>query len=151
MSRKIICIIAALALCPILVGCDSEDREIKIIHEIHNESNESNEKNNIVDNRVDNQQTIYVERNSYDYIIPDSSTRYLTRAELSVYTPDELSYIRNEIFARHGYVFNMDKYANYFGCKSWYYPDYSYNGNYSVLNKVEVANIELLKDREGIN
>lgn len=156
MSKKIMCIIAVLAMFPLLVGCDTDDKEIQITNEIHTESTENkNIENNqpevvIVDRTVNTPQTIYVENVSYDYIIADSSTRYLSWSELSVYTVEELSYIRNEIFARHGYVFQTPKYANYFRSKSWYVPNYYYDGSYSALNSIEIANIELIKDMEGL-
>ena len=155
MRKRIICIVTALSIFPLLIGCNRTDKEIKVVHEIHTESNENRKENEnhqvnyVVDNRDNPSQIVYVQKN-YDYIIPDSNIRYLSRAELSGYSIDELSYIRNEIFARHGYVFSMAKYANYFSSKSWYVPNYSYNGNYSVLNNIEVSNIELLRDMEGI-
>lgn len=31
--------------------------------------------------------------------------------------------VRNEIFARHGYVFKTEKYRECFGKKKWYRPD----------------------------
>ena len=85
---------------------------------------------------------------SSNYIIYDSNSRYLSASELSYYTSEELGYIRNEIFARHGYVFNKSKYNNYFSSKSWYYPDYSYSGNLSTLNSYESYNVELIKSLE---
>ena len=39
------------------------------------------------------------------YIIPDSNTRALTEGELWAYTREALRYIRNELLARHGYIF----------------------------------------------
>ena len=87
------------------------------------------------------------EDDSSEYIIPDSDTRYLTRSELSGYSSDELAYIRNEIFARHGYIFEKSKYRNYFSSKSWYEPDSSFNYEYD-LNKIEKANVDLIKSME---
>lgn len=89
---------------------------------------------------------------NYDYyddyqIIPDSSSRKLTRSELSGYSLETLGYIRNEIYARHGYVFQKDKYKEYFGSKSWYVPNYSFNSN--DLNSIEKYNVQLIKEMEG--
>ena len=39
------------------------------------------------------------------YLIPDSDTRRLTEDELWQWDRESLSFIFNEIFARHGYVF----------------------------------------------
>ncbi len=96
-----------------------------------------------------NDTSSYPSYNSYnEYIIYDSDCRYLSASELSYYTSEELGYIRNEIFARHGYVFKQTKYKNYFNSMSWYYPDYSYSGNLSTLNSYEYYNVELIKDLE---
>ena len=94
-----------------------------------------------------NNSNSYYNYNSNEYIIPDSDSRYLTRSELSRYTKTDLGYIRNEIFARHGYVFEKAKYRNYFLSKPWYTPDYSFNYEYD-LNRVEKANVDLIKELE---
>ena len=105
-------------------------------------SSSNNTSNRVVVNRSSNYNS------SSGYIIPDSDTRYLTRSELSGYTKSDLAYIRNEIFARHGYVFTKSKYRNYFGSKSWYYPDPYFPDDESMLNNVERANIHLIKSME---
>ncbi len=52
---------------------------------------------------------------------PFFSKKLATFGQLSNYSKEQLKYIRNEIFARHGYIFTpggeMDK---YFSTKSWY-------------------------------
>jgi len=83
------------------------------------------------------------------YFIVDSDSRYLTETELSAYTYEELSFIRNEIFARYGYVFKKDKYINYFSEKSWYTPDSTFQGNEEDFNDYEIKNIELIKSLES--
>jgi len=83
------------------------------------------------------------------YFIVDSDSRYLTETELSAYTDEELSFIRNEIFARYGYVFKNDKYANYFSEKSWYTPDSTFQGNEEDFNDYEIKNIEIIKSLES--
>ncbi len=86
-----------------------------------------------------------------DYIIEDSSTRYLTKEELSKYSEKQLAYIRNEIFARNGYIFDTEAYSNYFYDKSWYKPNPEFSGNESELNDVEKSNVALIKKLEGNN
>ena len=82
------------------------------------------------------------------YLIEDSDYRYLSRAELEDYTLKQLAYIRNEIFARHGYIFEKEEYYDYFSSKSWYYPDYWFTGEESEFNDYELENIKLIKDVE---
>ena len=93
--------------------------------------------------------------NSADYIIADSDSRQLTAAELSIYTKEELGYIRNEIYARHGYKFSTAEYAEYFGSKSWYTPLYDANEFQTRMNEgkdsfnfYEQANIMLVYELE---
>lgn len=83
------------------------------------------------------------------YIIGDSSSRALNEAELSKYSKSELAYIRNEIFARNGYVFNNPTYANYFSGKSWYNPNPNFGGNEGNLSAVERSNVELIRKVEA--
>lgn len=84
-----------------------------------------------------------------DYIIYDSDSRVLTKDELGLYSKDELAYIRNEIFARYGYVFKEEPYKSYFSNKSWYQPDYSIGADTDVLNSVEKQNVSLIKEMEN--
>lgn len=87
--------------------------------------------------------------NSSDgYLFPGSDTRYIDPEELSGCSDSQLAYIRNEIFARHGYIFQTDKYNNYFGSKTWYYPNSYTTDNVNDLNAYEKYNVELIKSLE---
>ena len=84
-----------------------------------------------------------------DYIIWDSNIRYLTDAEVSALSLQQLNYARNEIYARRGYIFQSQELRDYFGSKYWYYgtiPASQFTA--SVFNSYEQANIELLKKYE---
>ena len=59
-----------------------------------------------------------------DFIFPDSNSRYLSYDEVYAKNQQELSYARNEIFARHGRKFKSADLQSYFGSKSWYTPLY---------------------------
>lgn len=97
---------------------------------------------------------IYAVRNndSYagsEYIFYDSDSRYLTDAEVNSLSCQMACYAKNEIYARHGRMFNSQELRNYFNSKNWYFGTISpENFSSSVLNKYEVANIEALKNRE---
>jgi hypothetical protein len=82
------------------------------------------------------------------YILPDSSTRYLADSEVSSLSKDQLALARNEIFARHGYVFQTQKYADYFNSKSWYVQNPSFSGNFEDLNTYEQYNVQLIQKYE---
>lgn len=111
----------------------------------------------INNSKEEKKQDIYIYNNNdsnydvygYDYyIIPDSSTRYLTKSELYGYDKYTLALIRNEIFARHGYIFKNNEYKNYFSSMPWYHPDSSFNGTLNELNSIEKYNVELIKGLE---
>ena len=84
------------------------------------------------------------------YSIPDSSTRYLTRSELEVLNADQLRFVRNEIYARHGRIFTSDDLRTYFESQSWYHgtiqPE---NFTDDMLNEIERANVRLITEIES--
>lgn len=85
----------------------------------------------------------------YSYIIEDSYCRYLTDEELKKYNKDTLALIRNEIYARHGYIFQTEPFKSYFNSKEWYIKDSRFKGADSELNDYELKNIYLIKRLEG--
>lgn len=84
-----------------------------------------------------------------DYIIPDSSSRYLSLTDLRGLSKDQLRLARNEIYARHGRKFQSQELQDYFNAKSWYRgtiePD---QFNEKMLNSYEKENIKLIKSME---
>ena len=95
-----------------------------------------------------NDESVYTGCGESYYIIPDSSSRYLTKEELYQYDKSSLGFIRNEIFARHGYVFKNRDYRNYFTSMPWYLPDSKFKGTLKELNPVEKHNVELIQSIE---
>ena len=77
------------------------------------------------------------------YILPDSATAYLTEQDLSGMSAKKLTYARNEIYARHGYVFQSPELNSYFEKKAWYKADSSFDG--TTLTDVEKENVEFIK------
>lgn len=79
---------------------------------------------------------------------PIASNRVLTQNDLIQMSKSELQIMRNEIFARYGYVFQsggqMDR---YFRNTNWYRPQYS-NVD-SRLSQIERKNIELIQQYEN--
>ena len=59
------------------------------------------------------------------YVLPDSSTRLYSADELSGLSDWELYVARNEIYARHGRMFQKQDLQDYFNSQSWYTPLYS--------------------------
>lgn len=89
---------------------------------------------------------------SGDYVLPDSDTKLLTDADVAGLSAYDLYLARNEIFARHGRMFENEDLKAYFESKDWY------NGTISPqefdaditsrLSDVEQANIEMIKKYE---
>lgn len=46
---------------------------------------------------------------------------YISWLDLAPYTPDEIGYIRNGVYALSGKIFKTKKYADFFGAQSWYH------------------------------
>ena len=77
---------------------------------------------------------------------PQASERFLTASDLQYLSKEELKIMRNEIFARHGYIFQTQVMKTYFQNQSWYSPQHS-NVN-SLLTNIEQKNIALIQSYE---
>ena len=83
------------------------------------------------------------------YILYYSDRRYISASEISWLSLQELNYARNEIYARHGRLFQSQELTDYFEQKNWYwgyiapeqFPQY-------VLNDYENANVTALQNEE---
>lgn len=83
-----------------------------------------------------------------EYILPESSDRYLEKYELPV-TKSRLRIARNEIFARYGRIFKDKELQQYFESTSWYEPSVKPEEfNENVLNKFEKYNVALIAEAE---
>lgn len=85
-----------------------------------------------------------------DYLLPNSDVEYLTEADISGLSREELCFARNEVFARHGRMFNTPQIAAYFEGKDWYHPTIpAAQFDDSTLNAVEKANVQLISQYEN--
>ena len=71
-----------------------------------------------------------------------ASTRLLKDADLQA-PLGQLQYMRNEIYARHGYAFSNKEWANTFSDMAWYMPCYTNVEN--RLSSIEKENIKRIK------
>ena len=84
------------------------------------------------------------------YIFPDSDKRPLTGGDLEEMEWEEITLGRNEIFARHGRMFNTPEIAEYFNSKSWYQgtiPADDFDAE--VLSQIEKDNVKFLQEYEN--
>jgi hypothetical protein len=77
-------------------------------------------------------------------VFPDSATRPLRRPEVAPISDSLLRLARNEIFARHGRVFESPDLRAHFAKLDWYRP----KGDPTVLSEIEKANVALLASVE---
>lgn len=77
------------------------------------------------------------------YLLP-TDTEYISEADLSGFTREEVTLIRNELFARHGYNFSSQSIRAYFEAQSWYEPVPGVDASSfdpAVFNEYEVKNL----------
>ncbi len=83
------------------------------------------------------------------YLLPTSDREPVSEAELWRWDRESLSFMFNEIFARHGYVFNSgSKFDVYFRAQPWYRPNSNPNNQQAVypsVTKVEWDNYNTIK------
>ena len=80
-----------------------------------------------------------------DFIIPDSSYRKVTSKELKSLSSYELAVARNEIYARHGYIFVSNEWKDFFVGRYWYTP----TSKDVTLNSVEEYNVSMILKEEA--
>lgn len=84
------------------------------------------------------------------YIIPDSSSRYLTEDDVKYMSDWEKKIARNEIYARHGRKFNSEELQQYFNSKDWYTPSIEAKDfKDEMLNDVERYNTRFISQFEN--
>ena len=81
------------------------------------------------------------------YILPNSATEYVTTEMLDKLTSSQVRAARNEIYARHGYIFKSEDLQKWFGSQEWY------NGTISDIDSIELSetewrNIEFINEYE---
>lgn len=85
------------------------------------------------------------DRDDGSYVLPGSDSIRYYEEDLYALSSNELRLARNEIFARHGFVFDDEELVEYFNNKAWYRPDPTYDGS---LSAVELHNIDVIKSLE---
>ncbi len=74
---------------------------------------------------------------------PQATDRLLTDSDVSNLNKHELLIMKNEIYARHGYIFHVDKFCkDYFAQQTWY--NGQFNDVSTKLTSIENQNIALI-------
>ena len=108
-------------------------KEKQVVEEQKVSSNNSNPQN-------------YVDPQNLPGKFPQASLQILNHNDVNYLSARELKIMRNEIFARHGYIFKTDDMSTYFREQSWYVP--RYNNVNNMLTSIEKENIKLIQNYE---
>ena len=89
------------------------------------------------------------QRSQEEYILPNSDFEYLTREDLEGMNDETCRYARNEIYARHGRLFQDQQMQDYFNSCSWYSGQIAPEDfQESVLSDIERYNRDLIIEYE---
>lgn len=84
------------------------------------------------------------------YLVPFVDSQLLTEEEVRYWSPDQLRVARNEIYARHGRMFDDEALQRYFESRNWYNGTISAaDFDDSVLNEYEIANRDFIVQYES--
>lgn len=88
-----------------------------------------------------------------EYIFEYSDSEYLTKDDLKGMGYKKIWLAKNELYARHGRMFNNEELQDYFDSCSWYTREYTPEewdelGDGFFFNDYEIENRNLLKKRE---
>ena len=84
-----------------------------------------------------------------DFVLPDSSIRVLDKSELAGLSAEQCRIARNEIYAKHGRIFDDAGLQNYFNSCSWYHgtiPADRFSD--TMLSDIEIKNRNLIVSYE---
>lgn len=92
----------------------------------------------------------YIKENSQsEYILPNSNQELLEVDDIDELNEEKLILARNEIYARHGRLFNDKKIQSYFNTKSWYkgvvLPE---DFKQETLSETETKNVDFIRNYE---
>jgi len=80
---------------------------------------------------------------------PEASMKYLKYIDVKGKSAWELKIMRNEIFARHGYIFKTSNMKKHFSQQAWYKPIYEDSSYvYKMFSDIEKSNVNFIKKYE---
>ncbi len=134
MKKNLAILCSALLLASVLSGCSSP---LKISINENTDNQKTEETTEATGESGSNE--------NYTYLM-DTDTRLLGNEDLAGKTDMELRLIKNEILARHGFVFSDDAtMRSYFANQPWYTPDPYFTSD--QLEGIELANFELIRNK----
>jgi len=89
------------------------------------------------------------EEYKYKLQFPEVSEKLFKRTDISWREKSDLRLMRNEVFAKYGYIFNSKDLKEYFEMAKWYTPRYNdVNEVLKLMTETELKNIEFIKKIE---
>lgn len=82
-----------------------------------------------------------LEQEKHQYLFSSDKER-LTEEYLDQWDMETIQLVKNEIYARHGYVFRDEELQEYFSSKDWYEPNPEFAP--SLLNDIEKENLKII-------
>lgn len=151
-------ILIALALCLLLVSCSKKDDQIKKIGQDLKDTEKKleQEKKDLESINKQKEEELKKAKEEYEKAIeennksgkypgkyPFASTKELTNEDLKGLSDFDKKIMKNEILARHGFIFSDKELKEYFSKQDWYKPK-SKNVE-SMLSEIEKRNLEFIK------
>ena len=100
---------------------------------------------NSIESTEDEMEEFANDESESEYIFENSDTGYLSRSELDGLSAEECRIARNELYARHGRLFDDEELQEYFNSCSWYVGTISAKDfSEDILNEYEIANRDLI-------
>lgn len=89
------------------------------------------------------------ETGAEEYVLKDSDSRYLNEYDIAGWSVENIRIAKNEIYARHGRIFEDEDLDEYFRSKNWYCPSVlPEDFTVDVFNEYEKKNVEYLADAQ---
>ncbi|MGF7060645.1 YARHG domain-containing protein [Brassicibacter mesophilus] len=129
-------VIVFIMLIAFITGCSFENNEK---HDNKNTKKESNITKTVSELKKENEDIGKIVFINGKKINLDNIFKYEDIVSLN---EDEISILRNSIYAKYGYKFKTSKYKNYFSKYDWYEPKYDDVNTYLTLS--DLKNIDLI-------
>lgn len=94
----------------------------------------------------DEEEKMRLSNNQEQYVLENSATEYLIDEDLNELSKEQLRIARNEIYARHGFIFGAEDLKEYFSNQLWYSPDPEFTDDF--LSELEHLNISIIQSYE---
>jgi hypothetical protein len=157
-------IIISILLCIAFVSCSKKDDQLKKISQDLKDKEQKleQERKDLEKTSKDKEEELNKAKENYDKAVdennkngkfpgkyPFASSREVTIEELDMLSDFDRKVLRNEILARHGFIFKDEEMKFYFSGQKWYTPKLENVDN--LLSGPEKGNLEIIKVYEYKN